>query len=74
MGLKVCMISGSYPPMKDGVGDYTQRLFSVLKRKFEEPNIFLITTKTVSWKKQSPGYLVSLKNGGSEHYLISLDS
>lgn len=39
------MISGSYPPMPDGVGDYTQTLFFRLKETLKS-NITLITTRT----------------------------
>lgn len=46
MTLKVCMISGSYPPMKDGVGDYTQKLFEALREQLGD-EISLITTETV---------------------------
>jgi glycosyltransferase involved in cell wall biosynthesis len=45
MALNVCMISGSYPPMKDGVGDYTQKLFEALRAQLGD-GISLITTET----------------------------
>jgi len=44
--MKVCMIGGSYPPMKDGVGDYTRQLFLALKRVLGSENVSLITTAT----------------------------
>ncbi len=40
------MISGSYPPMKDGVDDYTQKLFEALQEQLGDA-ISLITTETV---------------------------
>jgi len=43
--LKVCMVSGSYPPMKDGVGDYTQQLYDALRERLGD-EISLITTET----------------------------
>jgi glycosyltransferase involved in cell wall biosynthesis len=45
MALKVCMISGSYPPMKDGVGDYTAQLYNALRESLSD-DISLITTET----------------------------
>lgn len=39
---EVCMVSGSYPPMEDGVAGYTQRLFSTVKQEFK--SILLVTT------------------------------
>ena len=38
------MVSGSYPPMEDGVGDYTHRFFHELSRQIGEANVSLITT------------------------------
>jgi len=47
--MRVCMISGSYPPMKDGVGDYTQKLFEALRERLGD-ELSLITTETVITK------------------------
>ena len=47
--MKVHIISGSYPPMQDGVGDYTKQLFFSIKRYYKEAlEVFLITTRTES--------------------------
>ncbi len=42
--VNVCMISGSYPPMEDGVGDYTQILFHALRQRLK--GTLLLTTRT----------------------------
>lgn len=38
------MVSGSYPPMEDGVGDYTSRFFHELSRQLGRENVSVITT------------------------------
>lgn len=47
---KVCMVSGSYPPMDDGVAEYTQRLLHTIKQDFED--IRLITTASNGLKRE----------------------
>jgi len=47
---KVCMVSGSYPPMDDGVAEYTQRLLHAIKQDFG--NIRLITTENNGLKRE----------------------
>ncbi len=38
------MVSGSYPPMRDGVGDYARRLFEELTRQAGAETVFVVTT------------------------------
>jgi glycosyltransferase involved in cell wall biosynthesis len=40
----ICVISGSYPPILDGVGEYTEKLLGALKTSLREAYIFLITS------------------------------
>ena len=46
--LRICMISGDYPPIRGGISDYTKILFNNLKKQMGSGNVFLITSKEAS--------------------------
>jgi len=48
---RVFIVSGSYPPMEDGVSDYTHILFFALKQKLK--SVFLVTTRTSISKEET---------------------
>ncbi|HAE62213.1 MAG TPA: hypothetical protein DCG38_07785 [Eubacteriaceae bacterium] len=45
--IKICMISGSYPPIKDGVGDGVQILLEKVSSQDNKIDIFLLTSQEV---------------------------
>jgi len=59
------MISGSFPPIQDGVGDYTGKLLEVMRRQFTA-DITLITTKTLI-----PSKLNSFLNDAKQMHTVT---
>lgn len=47
MKVKVCMISGSYPPIQDGVGDGVQMLLKKMSSQDNNIDMFLLTSQDV---------------------------
>ena len=47
---RVCIVVGSYPPMEDGISDYTRILFFALRQRLK--SVFLVTTKTSISKEE----------------------
>jgi len=43
--LKICMVSGDFPPIKGGISDYTKMLFNGVGKSLGKDNVFLITSK-----------------------------
>lgn len=44
--IKICIISGDFPPTKGGLADYTKYLFDKLEEILGRNNVFLITTSS----------------------------
>lgn len=57
--IKVCMVSGDYPPIKGGLADYTKCLFDELKKRINKNNVFLITSKEA--KKENKNIINEIK-------------
>ena len=53
--MKVMMVTGSYPPFKDGVGDYTYRLCHTLGEFLGKDNVFVVSTRAGESRLGHPG-------------------
>ena len=52
--MKVMMVTGSYPPLKDGVGDYTYRLCYTLRQFLGEDSVYVVSTRTGRADEEHP--------------------
>ncbi|MEE2710444.1 MAG: glycosyltransferase family 4 protein [Gemmatimonadota bacterium] len=53
--MKIMMVTGSYPPLKDGVGDYTYRLCYTLRQFLGEDSVYVVSTRTGRADEEHPG-------------------
>lgn len=59
--VRLLLVTGSYPPMADGVGDYTQKFFHELSRQLGEENVSLITSRIANPVEKSPRIYYAIK-------------